>query len=399
MTFSLRIWRMKNINLLLAGFIAALVFSFNAVAADDWLIASKNESINSGQKLTMEVVKPEKTAWPQSLRLKLTGSGATESIELTPDDRAGADSGLRRTYSGRPMQQYVGVVHTELEDLSSNRVILLATNDDGTGPVQVSDSAESSEATAKSTRPTIVLAQPSDEPPLSANEPSYFVLGGDGHHGVDSRFQISFKYRPFAPEGSVAEFAPALSSLYFAYTQTTLWDIGGHSSPFRDTTYRPSLYYLWAGKGGSIAPDEWRFGLEHESNGQDGDDSRSLNIAFIRPSWYIDLANGKRLTLQPKFYQYLEKANNPDIQHYRGYADWQLRYGREDGLIVSGLYRQGTQGFASGQIDLSYPLSHRIFANTGTFVYLQLFSGYGETLLDYNKSSGTQIRAGISLSR
>src|SRR5437868_3965413 len=83
---------------------------------------SKNESINSGQKISLEVVRPEKTTWPQILKLKLTGNGATESIELTADDKASTDSALRRTYSGRPLQQYVGVVHAQLEDLSSNRV-------------------------------------------------------------------------------------------------------------------------------------------------------------------------------------------------------------------------------------------------------------------------------------
>ena len=101
----------------------------------------------------------------------------------------------------------------------------------------------------------------------------------------------------------------------------------------------------------------------------------------------------------PKLYDYLDKSDNDDIQRYRGYADWVVRYGREDGLIVNGLYRQGTAGYASGQLDLSYPLSTRIFARTGTFVHLQLFSGYGETLLDYNRDRDTQLRIGFSIAR
>ncbi|HEX5539231.1 MAG TPA: phospholipase A, partial [Methylophilaceae bacterium] len=104
-------------------------------------------------------------------------------------------------------------------------------------------------------------------------------------------------------------------------------------------------------------------------------------------------------SLLPKFYQYIEKSDNSDIQHYRGYADWQARYGREDGWMVTGLYRQGTQGYSSGQLDISYPLSDRIFARTGTFLHLQIFSGYGETLLGYNVDNGTQIRLGLSLVR
>ena len=67
--------------------------------------------------------------------------------------------------------------------------------------------------------------------------------------------------------------------------------------------------------------------------------------------------------------------------------------------MISGLYRQGTRGYAAGQLDFSYPLSDRIFARTGTFVHLQIFSGYGETLLDYNVDRGTQVRLGLSLIR
>ena len=197
----------------------------------------------------------------------------------------------------------------------------------------------------------------------------------------------------------MAEYLPYLSNLYFGYTQTSLWDIGDDSSPFRDTSYRPSLYYRWVGDGDKFLPYEWSAGYEHESNGQSEEDSRSIDMAFVRPTWHADFANGTRLTFMPKFYQYLEKSDNSDIHHYRGYADWQMRYGREDGLVISGLYRQGTRGYASGQLDLSYPLSDRIFARTGTFVHLQVFSGYGETLLDYNVDRGTQVRLGISLIR
>ena len=135
------------------------------------------------------------------------------------------------------------------------------------------------------------------------------------------------------------------------------------------------------------------------SNGQGGKDSRAINTAYVRPTWNWDLDNGKRLTFYPKIYGYLTKRENEDIQKYRGYVDWQMRYGREDGLIVNALYRQGTGGYATGQLDFSYPLSERIFARTGAFLHLQLFSGYGETLLDYNRENDTQLRVGISLVR
>ena len=373
-----------------------------AADADDWLIASHTEVVNTGQVVTIEAVRPAgATTWPAALQLQLSGAGVSEEIALVPKDPD--DNGVRRLYRGRVLKQFVGIVHAELADRHSNRVVMLASEDNKTGPVQIAVPATAATAEQKpqppANRPEIVIAQPGEEPALSANEPSYFLLGSNDDNATDARFQLSFKYRPFAPDGTVAEYLPYLSNLYFGYTQTTLWDIGGDSSPFRDTSYRPSLYYRWVGDGGKFLPYEWSAGYEHESNGQGDEDSRSIDMAFVRPTWHVDFANGKRLTFMPKFYQYLEKSDNSDIHHYRGYADWQMRYGREDGLVVSGLYRQGTRGYASGQLDLSYPLSDRIFARTGTFVHLQVFSGYGETLLDYNVDRGTQVRLGISLIR
>ncbi|MCB5184302.1 phospholipase A [Methylobacillus gramineus] len=376
-----------------------VAMSLHAVANEAWLIVPQTESVNIGQKLSLQVIKPQAAgSWPAILHLKLSGPTASEVIEVTLEDTA-ESSYPGRVYSGAPGQDFVGLVRAELVDQSSNRVLLLSSNDDDTGPVLAVKESPDATPSSNVAAPQVLIAKPEDEPAISPNESTYFLVGSSHDQGADARFQISFKYRPFEPQGSVAQFAPFLSNLYFAYTQTTLWDIGGDSSPFRDTSYRPSLFYRWAGESRGIFPDEWRVGVEHESNGQGGVDSRSLNIAYVRPSWYLDLANGKRLTLFPKIYGYIEKDDNPDIQKYRGYVDWQVRYGRDDGLMINGLYRQGNAGYATGQIDVSYPLSDRILSRMGTFAHLQLFSGYGETLLDYNRDRDTQIRLGISISR
>lgn len=382
--------------------VAACLFASNVYAAEEWLIASQSAIINAGQTLTLEIVKPDQAAWPDHLEINLRGSGKTERLILTPIQENGTPSDYRRKFSVQPQRQYAGVVRASLAEYPSNQFLLLASTDDETGPIPVAlDATEATEPTeiAESSAPRIVIAQPGEEPAMAANEPTYFVIGHNSERGADARFQLSFKYRLFDPDGSIAKFSPLFSNLFFTYTQTSLWDLGEDSSPFRDTSYRPGLMYRWAGSGQYLMPDEWRTGLEHESNGQGGDVSRSINIAYVRPSWHLDLDNGKRLTLMPRIYHYLDKKENRDIQRYRGYVDWLARYGREDGLIVSGLYRQGTGGYASGQIDLSYPIGEKIFARTGSFVYLQMFSGYGETLLEYDQDRDTQLRVGISIAR
>lgn len=374
-------------------------------AQQNWLLAPQVESIASGQSFNIEVIKPEQVQdWPVQLELKLTAGGVSELVSLTrAQDSVHAS---RRIYRGVSKAKLLGVIRAELNAETSNRVILLAASVDDITPLAVTATSNSdsnnpnlTEKPATLNQPVVVLAKPEDEPPLSVNEPMYFVLGSDNERGLDSRFQLSFKYRPFDPGARVAQYFPALSNLYFAYTQTSLWDMGADSSPFKDTSYRPSLYYQWLGSGQGLAPAEWRAGVEHESNGRDGADSRSLNIAFIRPTWHIDFANSRRLTLSPRFYHYLEKSENDDIHRYRGYVDWQARFGREDGAMMTALYRHGTGGFSATQLDFSYPVSDKLFGRTGTFVHLQLFEGYGETLIDYNQYEDVQLRLGLSLAR
>ncbi|HLE65532.1 MAG TPA: phospholipase A, partial [Burkholderiales bacterium] len=73
------------------------------------------------------------------------------------------------------------------------------------------------------------------EPPLTENEPVYFVMGTRG--GTNARFQLSFKYRLFDRSLGWGRDQPWLSGLYLGYTQTTIWNLHDDSKPFRDTSY------------------------------------------------------------------------------------------------------------------------------------------------------------------
>lgn len=373
-------------------------------AIENWQIASKSEIINFGQKIRIEIVKLQESAsWPSKFKLKLSGNGNDEEIELFQVGFS-ANAPLHRPYAGYASKNYAGIVRAELVDKSSNRIVMLAPREDA-GAMQAIETLDPDNPTivihnsSDDIDAKLIIANPDNEPALSANESMYIVMGKNSEKGTDSRFQLSFKYRPFDPEGSIAGFLPPLSNLYFAYTQTTLWDIGEKSGPFQDTSYRPSMFYRWVGSGRNFIPDEWRLGAEHESNGQSGAESRSLNTLYIRPRWNFDLENGQRLSFYPKLQYFTNKEENADIHRYRGFVDWQLRYGREDGLVFGGLYRLGTGNKSSGQLDISYPISDRIFARTGAFLHLQLLSGYGETLLDYDKKNDTLIRIGFSIAR
>lgn len=361
-----------------------------AFAAPAWLIAAQTENATAGAPLQLEIAKPSTLpTWPTTLSLRIQAGERRLSLTLTPAGAVSPD-GNRRAYTGLLPTEIKGLVRVELADLDSNRLALLAESPAPGAPMPQAPSL-----------PLPVQEYP-DEAALSANEPTYFILGSRG--GANARFQLSFKYRLVEPDGAVGQNLPFLRNLHFGYTQTSLWDLGAESKPFRDTSYRPSLFWQWQLGGDPMLsngaqPMRLRTGYEHESNGKDGTSSRSIDMLFMQPAWHWQYNDGRALILAPKVYGYLDKTDNPDIQRYRGYADWIARYGREEGWMLGAQLRRGTAGYGSTQLDLSYPLRDAMFARTGGFLHFQLFSGYGETLLDYNQRRQTQIRIGFSIVR
>lgn len=65
-------------------------------------------------------------------------------------------------------------------------------------------------------------------------------------------------------------------------------------------------------------------GYERESNGKDGDDSRSLDILFVKPSFSFGDMADFRWTFTPKLHIHLEKEDNRDMVCYRGYGDFRF---------------------------------------------------------------------------
>jgi outer membrane phospholipase A len=241
------------------------------------------------------------------------------------------------------------------------------------------------------------------------HDPLYFVAGAT--EASEAKFQVSFKYQIYTPTPGLSKrladgwLAP--SGLYLGYTQTSLWDIAATSSPFRDTNYKPGVYWqerdLWVKEGASgRARLALMGGLEHESNGRSGGESRSINLAVLRPSLGYVTPGRWRFLLSPKAYVYLEKTDNPDIAQYRGQVDLHATVRMpsadvEGGLQLSLLGRLGNATkHGSLQADLTYPIR---FLKIPGYLNAQIFTGYGETMLDYNKRRATQYRLGFAAIR
>ncbi|EIP99880.1 outer membrane phospholipase A [Opitutaceae bacterium TAV1] len=240
---------------------------------------------------------------------------------------------------------------------------------------------------------------------LMANEPIYFSVGGGG--GRNARFQFSLKYRPFGPGDDTVGGEHWWQDVYLAYTQTSVWDLHSDSKPFYDSSYRPSISYARHDAGSRILGGRFGYagGFEHESNGQDGDESRSINILFLRPELRWGDLEDKRwqVTFAPKLYYYLDDGENGDIDTWRGYGDYYLSVEWADNLKIATTTRVGSGGHASILVDVSWPFA-RIndlipIGWAHGYLHFQFFTGWGETLLDYNRRSDTQFRLGFMLVR
>ncbi|MGD9841369.1 MAG: phospholipase A [Steroidobacteraceae bacterium] len=233
------------------------------------------------------------------------------------------------------------------------------------------------------------------------HEPIYFLYGPEA---PAAKFQFSFKYRLIGMNSKFGDLAPPFRGFYFAYTQRSLWDLGADSSPFYDTSYMPELLYEWLAPDNESA-DEWfhwlglQAGFRHESNGQAGDDSRALNIAYLRHAIAFGSLRGWHLVVSPRAFTYTEiSQQNADIARYRGYGELQLTLARNNSLQLSIAARLGSdRGKGSMQIDLNQPIQIPLI-NLETYLQLQYFNGYGESLRAYDRKSSVW-RVGLGFVR
>jgi outer membrane phospholipase A len=231
------------------------------------------------------------------------------------------------------------------------------------------------------------------------NQPIYFIYG-DAAQAV--KFQFSFDYRLGTYRWG-APGAEKISTLRVGYTQRSVWDIEGESSPFYDSSYMPEFgiqtdstrppkhsWFTWMG---------WRLAFQHESNGKSGPESRSLNTVYLRPRFVLGDVDHWFFVVLPEIHTYVgDIEDNPAIKDYRGYGKLKFYFGRNDGptMGVSGWMGKDWE-HPTYQLDLAWPLKTGRYS-LDTYLYIQYFNGYGESLRSYDEKSDA-LRFGVGLVR
>jgi phospholipase A1 len=203
---------------------------------------------------------------------------------------------------------------------------------------------------------------------------------------VEAKFQISFRQRFWATDDQRL-------GLWIAYTQISTWQVynADESHPFRDTNYQPELIASFQ-PGVDIGSFRWNLlnaGIVHESNGRSEVLSRSWDRLYAEAGF-----ERGNLVLLPKIWYRIQEGDeddNPDITDYYGYAQLTAYYRRDNRSVA--LTGRGNLHEGKGAIQLSY-VSRPWMGPLRT--YLHLFSGYGETLIDYDWNQ-TVIGAGVTI--
>ena len=357
---------MRRVAFLLLALLAA------GKASAQWIIASPDSRAAAGERFELVIVAPPGETPPEELALRMQVDVAELVVRV---QAAGPATDSRRAYTGTMPSSASGQVTLQLLDRPSNVLVVLSARRDA--------------------MQSLITAGTEREPPLSENDPMYIVAGTRG--GNTARFQLSFKYRLFDASSGFGQDQPWLSGLFFGYTQNALWDLSSDSKAFRDTNYRPQVFWRWQRTDDRAWLDGARLGVEHESNGSLSTLSRSVDVLFLRPEWRWQLRNGHSIEFTPKVYGYLEKEENPDIAQYRGHVDWRARYDAAGEWLATGVLRLGTAGKASLLLDVSRRVRDLRFGPVGGFFHIQFFAGYGEDIVDYNLRRRSQLRLGFAI--
>ena len=212
---------------------------------------------------------------------------------------------------------------------------------------------------------------------------------------MEMKFQVSLKV--LVSEG----FMGGEGNLYAAYTNRSWWQTynAERSRPFRETNHEPELFLLYDTDWKVLGMRATSFiaGVSHQSNGQGGALSRSWNriygilvmekgnaVLSLKP-WYRIPEQEKSAPDDPR------GDDNPDIHKYMGSTEVGFFY-RKKRHSLTMMLRNNLRSDNRGAVELgwSYPLTGNIKG------YLQVFDGYGESLIDYDHRT-TRVGLGILL--
>lgn len=218
----------------------------------------------------------------------------------------------------------------------------------------------------------------------------------DRYRQVEAEFQYSFNIDLFNDLFTLNEiFGVAMTSYGF-------WQMYSPSSPFREVNYNPEIYILVPLINDTIGLKTLKLTYSHLSNGQGDIETADINASncpecdvylnrsrsrawnyissvfeFQYDSFLVDVTLWAKIDVR----MFNIKDDNPDIIDYYGWGELDIIhfYGQHQFEMMARL--NPLTGYGAVRTGWSYPF----FDRESIYWYVKGFSGYGESLIDYNR--------------
>ena len=219
-----------------------------------------------------------------------------------------------------------------------------------------------------------------NRPAFGIYKDTYFVGGTalnqkPSEYNSNVKFQISFRQR------LTKSILPFHSHLFLAYSQKAIWNVFEESLPFHDLNFNPGIgvQNLVVHNGRLVG--NATIMIEHESNGRDGEASRSWNKVTFGYAAVID----PRLEVYAKTWiPIIDGQQNKDILKYSGIFQTGTQYISEDQRWVADVTFVKRQGW-NLNFNTILNVGFRLSKKRNQYLMLHFYDGYGENMLDYNK--------------
>jgi len=236
----------------------------------------------------------------------------------------------------------------------------------------------------------------------SSPSPDHTAQTTTPYNPTENRIQLSVRTK--IAQGLFTAGRPEVrDSLWFGYSQQSYWQLFSPdiSRPFRTTDHEPEITYIFPTD--AELPGGWRLrysgvSLVHQSNGQALPLSRSWNRTILmagmeKSNWRVTGRLWQRLP-EPA-----SEDDNPEIADTIGRAElsgfWEVNPFNTLGVTL----RHSLTSTANGSVRLEWLKSFGDDPKnrqSGLRFHTQLFSGYGDSLVDYNRRR-TVFSVGLSL--
>lgn len=244
---------------------------------------------------------------------------------------------------------------------------------------------------------------------LMSHKPNYILLAAHNFSGYDPTvYRDQYDDPSLDVDDTEAQFQVSIKlplavnlfdmmDIYAAYTNHSFWQVYNDSSaPFRETNHEPEGWLQFN--------TDWQFlgftntanmiGIVHQSNGRGGVLSRSWNRVYA--NFLLERGNFA-LSFKPWFriQEDNEDDDNSDITDYLGHYELRAAYKWKEHVFSIMSRNNLESGFENGAVEMSwsFPLWNYPYLKG----YIQYFTGYGESLIDYDHYVN-RIGIGVAIS-